>query len=140
MNKRLLLLPIIAVIFLSPHASVAEGNKTDPNVQWSADELARDVAVKNLGTTAEASFHFVRLKRAEAPHVHDRHDLTVFIFSGTSTVHFKDRTVSMGPGDLIEIPRGVWHWAENLGKDTTQAYAIFTPPFDGKDRRIVEYP
>ena len=140
MTAKLILLSIIAAILLSPHTSVAEGNKTEPNVQWSPDELARDVAVKNLGATAEASFHFVRLKEAEPPHIHDRHDLTVFIFSGTSTVHFKDHTVSMRPGDLIDIPRGVWHWAENIGKNPTQAYAIFTPPLDGKDRRLQEHP
>ena len=140
MNKRLLLLSTTIIILLLPHASVAEGNKTGTNVQWSTDELARDVAVKNLRATAEASFHFVRLKGAEPPHIHDRHHLTVFIFSGTSVVHFKDHTVSMNPGDLLEIPRGIWHWAENLGQDPTQAYAIFTPPFDGKDRRLQEHP
>tara|TARA_B100001971_G_C18247272_1_gene575292 strand:- start:349 stop:771 length:423 start_codon:yes stop_codon:yes gene_type:complete len=140
MKTRFLLLPVTAVIFLLPHASVAESNKTSPNVQWSQDELTSDVAVKNLRATAEASFHLVRLKGAESPHIHDRHDLTVFILSGTSTVNFKDHAISMGPGDLIKIPRGVLHWAKNIGQDPTQAYAIFTPPFDGKDRRVVEYP
>ena len=140
MTTKLLPLSIIVAILLSSHMSVAEGNKTGPDVQWSPDELARDVAVKTLGATAQASFHFVHLKGAEPPHIHDRHDLTVFIFAGISVVHFKDRTVSMGPGDLIEIPRGVWHWAENLGHDPTQAYAIFTPPFDGEDRRLEEHP
>lgn len=140
MTTKLLPLLIIVAILLLPHTSVAEGNKTEPNVQWSPDERARDVAVKTLGATAQASFHFVHLKGAEPLHVHDRHDLTIFIFSGTSTVHFKDYTVSMSPGDLIEIPRGVWHWAENIGQDPTQAYAIFTPPFDGKDRRLEEHP
>ena len=140
MKKGIFLLSIIAMVSIAPHMSVAESNRTSPNVQWSADELARDVTVKNLGATAQASFHFVRLKMAEAPHVHDRHDLTVFIFSGTSVVHFKDRTVAMAPGDLLEIPRGVWHWAENLGQDPTHAYAIFSPPFDGKDRRLQEHP
>ena len=140
MRQGLLLFSIIALVSIVPNNSVAESNRTGPNVQWSPDELARDVAVKKLGGTAEASFHFVHLKGAEPPHVHDRHDLTVFIFSGTSIVHFQDCTVSMGPGDLIDIPRGIWHWAENLGKDPTQAYAIFTPPFDGKDRRLEERP
>lgn len=108
-------------------------------MQWTADELSRDIAVKTLRTTPEASFHLIRLKGAEPPHVHDRHDLTVFILSGTSVVHFKDRAVSIEPGELIDIPRGVWHWAENLGQDPTHAYAVFTPPFDGKDRRLEEH-
>ena len=131
---------IIAVVSLSSHQSAAKSNQTKPNLQWTPDELSRDVAVKNLGATPEASFHFVRLKGAEKPHFHDRHDLTVFIFSGLSRVHFKDRTVIMGPGHLIEIPRGAWHWAENLGQEPTQAYAIFIPPFDGKDRRLQGQP
>tara|TARA_B100000315_G_scaffold212344_1_gene209666 strand:- start:5695 stop:6117 length:423 start_codon:yes stop_codon:yes gene_type:complete len=140
MKTRFLLLQAIAFIFLLPHMSVAEGNKTGPNVQWSQDELTMDVVVKNLGATAEASFHLVRLKGAEVPHIHDRHDLTVFILAGNSVVNFKDHTVLMGPGDLIKIPQGLWHWAKNIGQNPTKAYAIFTPPFDGKDRRVVEHP
>ena len=140
MKQVLFILSIIAVVSLSPQQSAAEGNEPSPNVQWTTDELARNVAVKTLRTTAEASFHLIRLKGTEPPHVHDHHDLTVFIFSGTSVIHFKDRSVSMGPGELIDIPRGVWHWAENLGHDPTHAYAVFTPPFDGKDRRLEARP
>jgi mannose-6-phosphate isomerase-like protein (cupin superfamily) len=135
----ILLFLFIALIFLSPHVSAAEGNEPSPNMQWTEDELSRNAAVKTLRTTAEASFHLIRLKGAEPPHVHDRHDLTVFIFSGTSVVHFKDRAVSISQGELIDIPRGVWHWAENIGQDPTHAYAVFTPPFDGKDRRLEEH-
>ena len=140
MIQGVLVLSSVILIVFSPHVSTAESNPAPTIVQWSAEELTRDVAVKTLRKTEQASFHFVRLNGAEAPHVHDRHDLTVFTFSGQSVVHFKDRTVSMGPGDLIEIPRGVWHWAENIGQAPTQAYAIFTPPFDGKDRRVQEHP
>ena len=135
----ILLLSFIAIILLSPHTSAADGNEPNQNMQWTADELSRDIVVKTLRTTPEASFHLIRLKGAEPPHVHDRHDLTVFIFSGTSVVHFKDRAVSIRPGELIDIPRGVWHWAENIGQDPTHAYAVFTPPFDGKDRRLEKH-
>ncbi len=139
-NKGVFLLVILVFIGFSAHTIAAESNPPPTIVKWSAEELTQAVAVKNLSKTKEASFHFVRLKGAESPHIHDRHDLTVFTFSGTSVLHFKDRTVSLKPGDLINIPRGVWHWAENIGQDATLAYAVFTPPYDGKDRRVVNDP
>ena len=139
-NKALLILATVGILSVLSQTSTAENSHTLPSVQWSAEELTRDVAVKTLRKTDHASFHFVRLNGAELPHIHDRHDLTVFTFLGTSVLHFKNRTVSLKPGDLIDIPRGVWHWAENIGQDPTLAYAVFTPPFDGKDRRVVAHP
>ncbi len=140
MKRIIIPLNFCIILLLSPLLSAAEGNKIDSNLQWSPQETTRNIAIKNLSVTSNASFHWIRLMGAESPHVHDSHDLTVFIFSGTSAIHFSEKTIMMHPGDLIEIPRGTWHWAENHGPSPTQAYAIFHPPFDGKDKRIQENP
>jgi mannose-6-phosphate isomerase-like protein (cupin superfamily) len=52
-------------------------------------------------------------------------------------MHLADRVIDVGPGDVIDVPRGVVHWAENVGDGASEAYAVFAPPFDGKDRRFV---
>ena len=115
---------------VSPHAALRA-------IQWTEEEQGREVALRTLRVTREASFHLVRVRAAEKPHVHDAHDGTVFVLSGRFLVHFGERSVVVGPGDVIEIPRGVPHWAENISSEPSEAYVIFTPPYDGTDWRPV---
>ncbi len=101
-----------------------------------ADEN-KAVAVMHLRRSPASSHHFIMLRGAEEPHVHDRSDLTVFVLRGAVLMHFEDRTVKVGPGDVVDIPMGAFHWAENVADEPSIAYAVYSPAFDGKDRRPV---
>lgn len=104
---------------------------------WSAADRAAPVAVHTLRATDSASHHIVLLNLAEKPHVHDRSDLTTFVLTGHVRMHFQDRVVDMLAGDVVDIPRGQLHWAENVSTEPSEGYVIFSPAFDGKDRRFV---
>lgn len=107
-------------------------------IEWTDAELMRDMAIRPLRATDQASYAVVRIVTAEPPHAHDRHDLTVYVLSGRVAMHLADRTVIVEPGDLIDVPRSVPHWAQNLSDPASEAYVIFTPPFDGHDRRLIQ--
>ena len=107
---------------------------------WTDDELSKDVALHTVRQTDAASYHVVRLLRAEKPHVHDRSDLTVYVLSGAVNMHIGGRVVAVAPGDVIDVPKGVAHWAENASQGPSYAYVVFAPAFDGKDRRPVDDP
>jgi len=106
----------------------------DPvNPLWSEAEQARNIAVRRLRATAEVSVSLIRLAGAEQPHFHKDHDLVVVLLSGSARLHLGNRTVEVHPGDVMEIPRGVVHWAENTGPGASEVYAIFSPPYNGLD-------
>ena len=109
-------------------------------VSWSAEERAQDIALKTLRTTPEASYHLVRLRGAEEPHVHDQHDGVVFVLAGRIFLRLGERTLALRKGDVVEIPRGIVHQAVNLASEASLAYVVFTPPYDGSDKRIVPLP
>ena len=44
----------------------------------------------------------------------------------------------MGKGSILYVPRGIPHAFGNRSETVAVAYVIYTPPFDGKDREIVE--
>ncbi len=114
---------------VSPQAdTVIENVPSDPS---------QEVAVMHLRRSDVSSHHFIMLRGAEEPHVHDRSDLTVFVLRGAVVMHFEDRTVEVGPGEVIDIPMGAFHWAENVADEPSLAYAVYSPAFDGKDRRPV---
>lgn len=98
----------------------------------------KDVVVQQLRHGRVSSHHFVTLNGAEEPHVHDRSDLTVFILRGSVRMHFEDREVDVGPGDVVDVPMGAFHWAENIDDRPSLAYVVYSPAFDGRDRRAVK--
>lgn len=110
------------------------------SVKWIEAESRSDIAIRKLRQTKDASFQIVRMNTAEKPHVHDRHDLTVFMLKGEALMHFADRKVEIRAGDIIDIPRGAPHWVENRSKEASEAFAIFTPAFDGQDTRYLNLP
>lgn len=111
---------------LSPQQDLA-----DP--AWTPAEVAKPIAVRRLHATTETSTSLIRLAGAEQPHIHQDHDLVVVLLRGSARLHLASRVIDVHPGDVMEIPRGVVHWAENTGADASEVYAIFSPPYDGRD-------
>lgn len=109
-----------------------------PKVEWTAEEQQKDIAIRELSRSASASLHLVRARGAEKPHTHDEHDLVVVLLSGSVRAHLGDQIIDAQAGDTLTIPRGLPHWVENTGADPSLSLAVFSPPFDGKDRRFIE--
>ncbi len=42
-------------------------------------------------------------------HLHEREDELFLVWRGRFRVEFRDRTVELGPGELVVVPRGVEH-------------------------------
>ncbi len=106
------------------------------NTEWSIEEQQQDIAARTLYKGIDSSSHLVRLNGREQPHYHDNHDLYVSILSGTSTIHFSNHKSELTPGSFIIIPRGTYHWAESIGDEASILITIFSPAFDGKDKRV----
>jgi len=49
-------------------------------------------------------------------------------------IDFKNHEVSLQPGDVIYIPKGIFHWAGNTVPLANVAFVVFSPALDGKDR------
>ena len=109
-----------------------------PEQTWTAEEKSKSMAVHTLRKTPEASFHIINLQGAEKLHTHDTHDLVVSMLSGKARITIDNQSYVMMPGDILEVPKGAKHKADNLDRNGSQVYAVFTPPFDGKDYREVE--
>jgi mannose-6-phosphate isomerase-like protein (cupin superfamily) len=101
-------------------------------------EAGKDFQVIELGRDAASSQHLVWIVDREQPHRHDRHDLFVVMLRGSGTMRIGAETRPVGEGSLIYVPRATPHAFTNLSGAPAAAYAIYFPPFDGKDREPVE--
>jgi len=122
------------------HPKVVLPTEIQRNISWTQGQKNLDIAIQHAYRDESVSTHYVRLQGQEPPHYHDRHSLSITVLSGESTIHFADHEVSLFPGDVVLVPKGTFHWAQNNSEEGSVVFVTFTPPFDGKDRRIVSRP
>lgn len=109
-----------------------------PYTKWTEEERQKAIAVKPIYRSTESSAFLIRLKGNELPHYHDHHDLSVSLLSGKSIIHFKDHEHTMMPGDVVFVPQGTLHWAENIDPAESIVFAVFSPAYSGKDKRLAD--
>ena len=101
-------------------------------------EAGKTFQVSELGRDTASSQHLVWIVDREQPHRHDTHDLFVVMLRGWGTLRMGAETKPIGPGSILYIPRATPHAFTNLSGAPAASYAIYFPPFDGKDRVPVE--
>jgi mannose-6-phosphate isomerase-like protein (cupin superfamily) len=99
-----------------------------------------NIKVITLGQGPAASHHVVQIRDRETPHVHKTHDATVTMLKGQGYLMLEQRRIDLTAGDVVYIPRGAAHYFTNTAREPTVAFAIYSPPFDGKDMVPVETP
>ena len=62
-----------------------------------------------------------------APHSHDAFEETIYGLEGTTTWTVDARTLDVGPGDALCIPRGGVHGFDNHGTEDARFLAISSP-------------
>jgi quercetin dioxygenase-like cupin family protein len=60
-------------------------------------------------------------------HVHTREDETFYVLEGQVEFLLGEETIVAGPGDFVNIPRGIVHRFLNTGTDTARLVITFTP-------------
>lgn len=109
-------------------------------VTWTAEESAKEIAVRSVRTTETASYHVIRLAGAEKPHRHLVSDLTVTVLRGQVRMHLGDQVEVVNAGQVIDVPRGTPHYAENIDREPSEAYVVFSPPFAPTDNHPIVGP
>ena len=75
----------------------------------------------------------MQIRDREVPHLHKLHDATVTMLKGQGYLILEKRRIELTAGDVVYIPRGAVHYFVNTASEPTVAFAIYSPPFDGKD-------
>ena len=61
------------------------------------------------------------------PHIHRREDETFYLLEGQIEFVLGDETITAGPGDFVNVPRGTVHCFRNAGTATARLVLTFTP-------------
>lgn len=72
--------------------------------------LIRDLhAYKGVAKMNNYDFKLVKAKREFIWHKHPDTDEVFFAVEGSFVIHLRDKVLSLSPGDLVVIPKGVEH-------------------------------
>lgn len=124
-----LTLPFFVTLSAAEAATLVtpEGARALP--EWTPEQRAGNIARVEVYRNEALSGFFLRLAGRESPHVHEASDLLVHLLEGEGRIHFVGgRVVPVAAGDVILIPRGEAHWAENTGEEAMVVFAAFVPP------------
>jgi mannose-6-phosphate isomerase-like protein (cupin superfamily) len=126
--------PVLDALFPSGRetialAALAERASLEPGTDFRVVEIGRD---------ASTSQHVVAIRGAEVPHRHDRHDLLVVMLRGHGRMRLGAEQRPVGEGSILYVPRGSVHAFSNESKQPALAFAVYLPPFDGRDRVDVQ--
>ena len=64
---------------------------------------------------------------APIPHIHRKHDETIFGLDGDMIWTLRDQPIPVVPGSVLFIPRGVVHFYENRHNTTARILCLQTP-------------
>lgn len=72
------------------------------------------------------------LARFRNEHWHDEDEVR-FILRGRGLFHVRPKTgpviaIEVGPGDLLRVPRGTWHWFDLCAERSIRAIRLFQDP------------
>jgi 1,2-dihydroxy-3-keto-5-methylthiopentene dioxygenase len=72
------------------------------------------------------------LQRFSSEHWHDEDEVR-FVLEGRGVFHVRPKdgpvvAIEVGPGDLIRVPRGTWHWFDLCAERRIRAIRLFQDP------------
>ncbi len=84
---RLLISTVLFILFMGFNCKKASIKIVSPasdltSIEWSDADKKKEIAVQTPRKTAEASFHYMRLKTKEKPHFHETHDIVALLLKG----------------------------------------------------------
>ncbi len=121
-------------------AFLPEGRRTEPLSALVDQPLEPDQYVRftEIGRDEHSSHHLIWVRIGGVLHRHDHHDLNAVLLRGFGRLQLGDEEREVGPGSIIYAPRGVPHVFSNRSNEPAVAYFVFTPPYDGVDRVLID--
>jgi quercetin dioxygenase-like cupin family protein len=85
------------------------------------------------GSVAVFEFDVPAGTKVPAGHSHDGYEETIYGLEGTLVWTIEGRSIEIGPGDALCIPRGAVHQFDNPFGEAARALAVVTPGILGPD-------
>ena len=99
-----------------------------------------DVKITDVGENKNSSMHLVQVRENSELHLHyhKRHDEVIYVKKGSGIATLDGTRYMIKPGSILQIPSKTVHNFLNTGGERFVAVSIFSPPFDGRDEKMIK--
>ncbi len=95
------------------------------------ETVARGGVRRRSFSGASSTLAFTTLDPGHDPSPHSHpHEQIVYIMRGRARFFVGGEETVLGPGEMLVVPPGVEHWAENLGDEPVLDLSFFAPRRD----------
>ncbi len=79
------------------------------NIQQKFGLIGSQHKYKAVARMNNYLFKLVKMQREFVWHTHEETDEVFLVFGGRLTIELREKTLRLGPGDMVSIPKGVEH-------------------------------
>ncbi|MCR4290810.1 MAG: cupin domain-containing protein [Candidatus Scalindua sp.] len=99
-----------------------------------------NVMIIPLGQDKSTSVYLFQMKPGAEmdSHYHNTHDEILYIKQGSGLIELNDTRYIVKEGMVVMIPRQSGHKYVNTGEEISITVSMFSPPFDGKDIKVLK--
>jgi quercetin dioxygenase-like cupin family protein len=99
-----------------------------------------NVMIIPLGKDKSTSVYLFQMRQGAemGSHYHNDHDEILYIKQGSGLIILNGTRYIVKEGMVVMIPRQSGHKYVNTGKEISITVSMFSPPFDGKDIKVLE--
>jgi quercetin dioxygenase-like cupin family protein len=110
------------------HPSLFHRRQTEGTSYWGPGDLYTFLVTGDeSGGAYFAMLAIVPPNGGPPPHIHDNEDETFYILEGAPTIRLGDERVLAGPGDFVNVPKGILHNFHNGTDELVRMILTFTP-------------
>ncbi|MCF6158492.1 MAG: cupin domain-containing protein [wastewater metagenome] len=99
-----------------------------------------EVRITSISVNRNSSMHLIQVRENGElyPHYHKRHDEIIYVKKGSGVATLDGSRYLIKPGSVIQIPSRTVHKFLNTGDELFVAVSIFSPPFNGRDEKVIK--
>jgi quercetin dioxygenase-like cupin family protein len=123
-----------------PEIFLPEIKYIDEIVEEKSPADDENVMIIPLGKDKSTSVYLFQIRQGAEmnAHSHKSHDEILYIKKGSGLIILNGSRHVVKEGMVVMIPRQTIHKYVNTGKETNITVSMFSPPFDGKDIKVLE--
>ncbi|MFO0793775.1 MAG: SHOCT domain-containing protein [Candidatus Brocadiaceae bacterium] len=98
------------------------------------------VKIIDVAENKNSSMHLIQIRENGElkPQYHKRHDEVIYVKKGSGIATLDGTRYMIKPGSMLQIPSKTVHKILNTGGEKFVAVSIFSPPFDGRDEKMIK--
>ncbi len=98
------------------------------------------VKIIDVAENKNSSMHLLQIRENGElkPQYHKRHDEVIYVKKGSGIATLDGTRYMIKPGSMLQIPSKTVHKILNTGGEKFVAVSIFSPPFDGRDEKMIK--